>query len=294
MKPAQFDYYAPTSISEALENLSNLGYSGKVLAGGQSLIPAMNFRMARPPALVDINNIPELAYVKANDDGSLAIGAMTRDARVESDPLVMKYAPLVPQVMKFIAHQQIRNRGTFGGSLAHADPAGQNPSLALVIGAKMKICKKGSERLVSAEDFFMGPFMTVIEPDELLVEVNIPPMPARAGWSYQQVSRQKGGYAQAAVVVLVGLDEGGRCKTVRLAIISVGDTPGLSPTAIKMLQGQKPSEQLIQATADAIADKEIDPGTDIHATAAYRRNLVRVLVNRALTEAFEIAGKRGG
>ncbi len=294
MKPAQFDYYAPTSLAEALDNLATLGYSGKVLAGGQSLIPAMNFRMARPAALVDINNIPELGYIKPTTDGGLAIGTMTRDAKVESDPLVAERAPLVPQVMKFIAHQQIRNRGSFGGSLAHADPSGQNPSMALVIGAKMKICKKGSERIVPAEEFFMGPFMTVIEPDELLVEVTIPPMPARAGWNYQQVSRQKGGYAQAAVVVLLSLDERGRCNSVRLAIISVGDTPTLSPTAVKMLVGQEPTAQVIQAAADKIADTEIDPGTDIHATAAYRRNLVRVLVKRALTEAFDVAKRRGG
>ncbi len=294
MKPAQFDYYAPTSVAEALENLAALGYSGKVLAGGQSLIPAMNFRMARPAALVDINNIPELAYIKPTPEGGLAIGAMTRDAKVESDPLVTQRAPLVPQVMKFIAHQQIRNRGSFGGSLAHADPAGQNPSLALVIGAKMKILKKGGERIVPAEEFFMGPFMTVIEPDELLAEIVIPPMPARAGWSYHQVSRQKGGYAQAAVVVLLSLDERGRCNSVRLAIISVGDTPGLSPSAVEMLVGKEPTAQVIQAAADKIADTEIDPGTDIHATAAYRRNLVRVLVKRALTEAFDVAKQRGG
>lgn len=294
MKPAQFDYYAPTSIAEALENLSSLGYSGKVLAGGQSLIPAMNFRMARPGALVDINNIPELAYIKPTDDGGLAIGAMTRDARVDSDPLVAQRAPLVPEVMKFIAHQQIRNRGTFGGSLAHADPAGQNPSLALVIGAKMKVVKKGGERIIPAEDFFMGPFMTAIEPDELLVEVTIPPMPARAGWSYKQVSRQKGGYAQAAVVVLLSLDERGRCNMVRLALISIGDTPMLSQAAVKALVGQEPTPQVIDAAVNAIAGKEIDPGTDIHATAEYRRNLVRVLTRRALTEAFEVARKRGG
>lgn len=294
MKPAPFDYYAPTSLAEALDTLATLGYSGKVLAGGQSLIPAMNFRMARPPALVDINNIPELVYVNPTADGGVVVGTMTRDAKVEEHPLIKERVPLLPEVMQYIAHQQIRNRGSFGGSIAHADPAGQLPSTVLVLGAKMKLVKKGSERIVPVEEFFMGPFMTVIEPDELLVEIVFPPMPMRAGWAYQQVSRQKGGYAQASVVVLLSLDDKGRCNMVRLALISVGDTPTISEAAVKTLVGKEPTADVIQAAADQIADHEIEPGTDIHATAAYRRELVRVLVVRALTQAFAIAQKRGG
>ena len=150
MKPAPFDYYAPTSVEEALDDLHKLGYDGKVLAGGQSLIPAMNFRMARPAALVDLNKIDELAYVKRADDGSILIGTMTRDSKVEKDSLVVERFPIIPEVMDYIAHPQIRNRGTFGGAIAHADPAAQLPALMVALKANIHISKKGSDRWVDA------------------------------------------------------------------------------------------------------------------------------------------------
>jgi carbon-monoxide dehydrogenase medium subunit len=289
MKPIPFDYYAPTSVAEALEHLSNLGYSGKVLAGGQSLIPAMNFRMARPGALVDLNNIPELAYIRPNADGSVAVGTMTRDSVVEKSAEISRRFPLIAEVMTYIAHPQIRNRGTFGGAIAHADPAAQLPSLALLMNATLKIMKRGGERVVAAEDFFMGPFMTVIEPEEMLTEVVMRPLPAHTGSSYQQVSRQRGGYAQVAVASAVTLDDGGRCKQIRIVLISVGDTPILSKEASRILVGQKPGAEAFEAVAEAIVKSEIDPGSDVHATADYRKHLTRVLVLRSLTEAFERA-----
>lgn len=293
MKPVNFDYYAPTSVEEALEKLAELGYGGKVLAGGQSLIPTLNFRMARPSALVDLNNIPELAYIKPTSDGGLAIGTMTRDSKVEYDSEVSKRFPLIPEVMKFIAHPQIRNRGTFGGAIAHADPAGQLPAVSVAMNAKMRVRGKGKERLVNADEFIIGPFMTVLEPDEMLTEVILPPNPARTGSSYKQVSRQKGGYAQAAVISVVTLDERNRCKDVRMVLMSVGDRPILSQKAREILIGQEANEEAFRAVAEAAATQEADPATDLHATADYRRSLVRVLVMRSLTEAFERA-KRGG
>jgi len=293
MKPVNFDYYAPASIEEALDNLAELGYNGKVLAGGQSLIPTLNFRMARPAALVDLNNIPELAYIKPTSDGGLAIGTMTRDSKVEHDPEVAKRFPLLPEVMKFIAHPQIRNRGTFGGAIAHADPAGQLPAVSIAMNATLRLRRKGQERTVSAEEFIIGPFMTVLEPDEMLVEVILPPNPSRTGSSYKQVSRQKGGYAQAAVISVVTLDEQNRCKDVRMVLMSVGETPILSRKAREILIGQEASEEAFRTVAEAAATQEADPATDLHATADYRRSLVRVLVVRSLTEAFERA-KQGG
>jgi aerobic carbon-monoxide dehydrogenase medium subunit len=293
MKPVKFDYYAPASVDEAVNTLAELGYNGKILAGGQSLIAAMNFRMARPAALVDLNNIPELSYIKATPEGGLAIGTMTRVYKVEHDPEVIKRFPLLPEVAKFIAHTQIRRRGTFGGAIAHADPAGQLPSIAVVMDANVLLKGKDKERWVKATDLIVGPFMTVIEPDEMLAEVILAPNPARTGSNYQQMSRQSGGYAQAAVASVVTLDNQNRCSAVRLVLMSVGEVPILSQKAGQILIGQEPTAEAIKAVVEAAASSEIDPATDLHATADYRRNLIRILVSRSLTEAFARA-KKGG
>ncbi len=290
MKPIPFDFYAPTSVEQALEHLTELGYAGKVLAGGQSLIPAMNFRMARPGALVDLNRIPDLQFIKPNSDGSVAIGTMTRDSAVEHNVEVSRRFPIIAEVMPNIAHVQIRNRGTFGGAIAHADPAAQLPAIAMLLNANLKVLKKGGERWVNAENFFMGPFMTVLEPEEILSEVLLPSLPSRSGGDYQQVSRQRGGYAQAAVASQVSVDESGRCTSARLVMISVGDTPILSQEVAKLV-GQKPTEEAFKAVAAVASTTEIDPGTDVHATEEYRRHLVRVLVVRSLTEAFKKASR---
>ncbi|NPV78275.1 MAG: xanthine dehydrogenase family protein subunit M [Anaerolineae bacterium] len=291
MKPVPFNYFAPTSVEEALDKLAELGYDGKILAGGQSLVPAMNFRMARPGALVDLNNIPELAYIKPTSEGGLAIGTMTRDSKVEHDPKVIEMFPLLGEVMPNIAHAQIRNRGTFGGSIAHADPAGQLPAISIALDANLFIQSKSKERWVKATDFFTGPFMTVLDPDDMLVEIVLPPHLPHTGSSYQQVSRQRGGYAQAAVASVVTLDDQNRCKEARVVLISVGDTPILSARAKEILVGQKPTAEAFKEVAQAIAANEIDPATDIHATADYRRHLVEVLVERSLTIAFDRAKK---
>lgn len=291
MKPAPFEYYAPTTVEEALQNLSDLGYSGKVLAGGQSLIPAMNFRMARPSALVDLNKVSDLFYIKPTADGGLAIGTMTRDSVVEKDPTVKQRFPIVAETMGYIAHPQIRARGTFGGAIAHADPAAQLPALALALNAKMVIKRKGSERVVSAEDFIVGPFMTVLEPEDMLAEVILPPLPARSAGSYKQVSRQRGGYAQAAAISVVSLDDRNRVKDVRSVLFSVGETPILSKYASKVLVGNEPTEAAIADVAAYAAKHECDPGSDLHGTTEYRRQLVEVLVRRSLTEAVQRAKK---
>ncbi len=293
MKPVNFDYYSPSSVDEALDTLAELGYDGKVLAGGQSLIAAMNFRMARPSALVDLNNVPELSYIKPTADGGLAIGTMTRVSTVEHSVEVAKRFPLLIEVAKYIAHPQIRRRGTFGGAVAHADPAGQLPSISMVMNMQALIKGKGRERWVDAPDLIVGPFMTVIEPEEMLAELVIKPLAPHTGSKYVQVSRQSGGYAQAAVASIVTLDENDNCKDVRMVLMSVAEIPILSEKTREILIGNKPTKEAIEEVAETVTAGEIDPATDLHASADYRRSITRVLIVRSLTEAFERA-KRGG
>lgn len=290
MKPVPFDYYAPTSEAEALATLAELGYDGKVLAGGQSLIAAMNFRMSRSAALVDLNNIPELSYIKPTADGGLAIGTMARVSTVEHSEEVVKRFPLLPEVAKFIAHPQIRHRGTFGGAIAHADPAGQLPGISVLMNMKCLIKGPNGERWVDAPDLIIGPFMTVIEPEEMLSEVIIAPLAPRTGSKYVQVSRQSGGYAQSAVASVVTLDDKDACKDVRMVLMSVGEVPILSQKAVEILVGNAPSAEAFEAVGEAVQE-EIDPATDLHATADYRRSITRALVVRSLTEAFDRAKK---
>lgn len=289
MKPASFDYFAPESVNEALDRLAELGYSGKVLAGGQSLIPAMNFRMAQPQALVDINNLKELDYVRLDADGSLRIGTLTRDSDVENHPLVKERASLICETMPHIAHPAIRNRGTFGGAMAHADPAGQLPCVSLALDMRFLIRKKGSERWVAADDFYMGPFMTVIEPDELLVEVAIPAPLAHSGTCYRQVSRQQGSQVQVGTAVMIALDDGGICSAANIAVLGVGERTMLAKEASAALVGHSLTESAFDSASEIVAGREIDPGSDIHATQEYREHVTQVLVKRALTQALQRA-----
>ena len=289
MKPAEFDYYAPASIDEALGLLAKLGYGGKVLAGGQSLVPSMNFRLAQPAALVDLNQIPELSYIKSSEDGGLLIGTMTRDSQVEHDPLVAQRFPVIVEAFHFVGHPQIRNRGTFGGAIAHADPTAQMPAVLLALNGRCHVRSKTADRWVTAEEFFIGPFTSVLNPDELLVEVAIPPTGPRSGTSYKQMARQAGAQALVGVVAFVSLDEKKRCKQARLALLSVGMTPVLAKEAARLLIGKEPTQAVIQATAETAAGKEIDPGSDIHCSVEFRRYLAMMLTAQALQVAFDRA-----
>ena len=288
MKPAPFEYYAPRSVSEALSLLNEHGYDAKVLAGGQSLVPMMNFRLVQPAVLVDINNIPELATVQA-DKTSLRLGAMVRHAAVEKDPRVKEKAPLIYESMPQIATAQIRNRGTIGGSLSHADPSAELVVVTTALEAKFKILKQGGERVVPASEFFVGLLMTVMEAEELLVEVEIPALPPRTGWSLKEVARRPHDFALAGVAAVLTLDRKDRCESARLVYLSAGDGPIPAPEAAALLQGEKITPDLITAVADKAAADEIDPGSDIHATAEFRRHLANVLTRRALEEAHQRA-----
>lgn len=282
MKPAAFEYHAPRSLDEALALLAEHG-DAKVLAGGQSLVPMMNFRLVTPSIIVDLNRTVGLDGIEELEQG-LALGAMVRQSRLESDPIIARRAPLLAEAMPFVAHPQIRYRGTLGGSLAHADPAAELPAVAIALEAQLKLASQAGERTVPAAGFFTGLFTTALEPAELLVQVILPPLPPRAGWSFQEVSRRHGDYALAGVAAVVGLDAVGRCSHARIVFLGLGPSPIAASGAAGLLVGVEPTAEAIASVAREI-DAEIDPGTDIHASADFRRHLAGVLTRRALEQA---------
>jgi carbon-monoxide dehydrogenase medium subunit len=289
MKPAPFDYYAPTSVREALDHVAQLGYDAKILAGGQSLIPTMNFRLAQPAALIDLNKVSELFYIRPASDGGVLIGAMTRQSTIERHPLIAGRAPLVRACMPFIAHPQIRTRGTLGGSIAHADPAAELPAVTVALNARYRVRSKRGDRWIPAEEFFVSLFTTQLQADEIVVEVALPPMPPRSGWSFQEVARQSGAYGLVGVAAVVMVDDQKRCQQARMAFLSCGEKPMLAHHAAQALIGQASTAEAIRAAAQAAARDDVDPSSDIHASAGYRRHLVEVLAVRALTQAFQRA-----
>ncbi len=288
MKPAPFKYYAPDSVAEVLALLHEHGYDAKILAGGQSLVPMMNFRLVQPAVLVDINNIPELSYIETHDKG-IRLGAMVRHSQAERDPLIKEKAPLVHETMPQIATVQIRNRGTIGGSLAHADASAELVVVTTALEAQFKIQNQKGERLVPASDFFVGLLVTSLEPDDLLVEIQIPPLLPRSGWALKEVARRPHDFALMGVAAVLTLDKKERCTEARLVYLSAGDGPISAPEAAKLLIGNEISSDLITAAAEKAAADEIDPGSDIHATADFRRHLANVLTRRALEEAVQRA-----
>jgi aerobic carbon-monoxide dehydrogenase medium subunit len=291
MKPAPFKYFAPQSVQEVLELLTEHGYDAKILAGGQSLVPMMNFRLVQPAVMVDINNIPELSYIDSYDQG-IRLGAMVRHSQAEKDPLIKEHLPLIHETMPQIATVQIRNRGTVGGSLAHADPSAELVVVTTALEAQFKIQNQKGERLVPASEFFIGLLMTSMEPEDLLVEIQIPALPANSGWSLKEVARRPHDFALMGVVAILTLDKKQCCTEARLVYLSAGDGPISAPQAANLLVGEKITADLITAAAEKAATDEIDPGSDIHATAEFRRHLANVLTRRALEEAHQRA--RGG
>ena len=290
MKPPVFEYHRPGSVDEALALLERHGGDAKPLAGGQSLVPAMNFRLAQPAVLVDLNGLDALAGIAAVD-GGLRIGAMTRHRAVEKSALVAERAPLLAETMPFIAHPQIRSRGTVGGSLAHADPAAELPAVMVALEATLLLKSRAAERQIAAGQFFTGFFATALEPGELVVAIELPPAAPQTGWAFEEVARRHGDYALVGVAALVTLDGKGRCAKARIALLSVGEGPQLATKAAAALAGQEPAAAAIRAAAEAV-NEEIDPPSDIHASAPYRRQLARVLTRRALERA--VARAQGG
>jgi aerobic carbon-monoxide dehydrogenase medium subunit len=285
MKPAPFQYYAPTTVDEALTLLAENASDGKILAGGQSLVPAMNFRLAQPAALIDLNGVPELAYIRTGGDG-LQIGAMTRQRSLERSPEVSQVAPLLAATMPHIAHTQIRNRGTLGGSLAHADPAAELPAVMVALDAQFHLANLEGHRVLGAADFYQGLFTTALEPDEMLVRIDIAALGKGSGWSFHEFARRHGDYAIVGVAAVVQVGANGRCTDARLVYLSVGEGPTPAPKATAALIGEAPTPAAIADAAKIAAEEDIDPLGDIHASVAYRRHLVEVLGRRALTDAF--------
>jgi carbon-monoxide dehydrogenase medium subunit len=288
MKPAPFEYHRPDSVEEALSLLAEHGYDAKLLAGGQSLVPAMNFRMAVPAVLIDLNRIAGLDGI-AEVDGALRIGAMVRQRAAERDPLIAARAALISETLPYVAHAQIRNRGTMGGSIAHADPAAEIPAVMLALDASFRLRGPNGERLVAADEFFTGLFGTALKPDEMLTKIEVPAAAPRTGWAFDEVSRRHGDYALAGIAATVQVDEAGRCSSARIALLSVGEGPVLAAEAAAALVGQAPEEAAIHAAAEAASQRDVDPPGDIHASPEYRRQLVKVLVQRVLPRAFERA-----
>ncbi|HEX8675202.1 MAG TPA: xanthine dehydrogenase family protein subunit M [Longimicrobium sp.] len=288
MKPAPFAYHRPDSVEGALALLAEHGYEAKLLAGGQSLVPAMNFRLAAPAVLIDLNRIPGLDVI-AEAEGGVRIGAMVRQRSAERSTLLAERAPLIAETLPFVAHAQIRNRGTMGGSIAHADPAAELPAVMLALGARFHLRGPNGTRTVTAEDFFTGLFGTALEPEEMLVEIEVPTAAPNTGFAFDEISRRHGDFALAGVAASVQVDAEGRCTNARIALLSVGDGPVLAAQAAAALDGQTPTDEAIRAAANAAAQQDIDPPGDIHATPAYRRQLAEVLVRRVLPRAFERA-----
>ena len=286
MKPSPFGYAAPPSTGEALEVLGQVGDDAKVLAGGQSLVPILNMRLAAPGYLVDINRIAELSYVRV-EDGGVRVGALARHADVERSAAAYDVLPLLRQALQLVAHPVIRNRGTTVGSLAHADPSGEMTAVLALTGGNVEVARLGSSRVVSASDFFLGPLESACTAGELAVSAFFPALPAGTGTTFIEVARRHGDYAVCGVAAAVTLDGAGQVAAARAAYISVAPTPlvlDLTSAVAGMSVGDAD-----WASAGELARSQTEPEADIHATADYRSHLVGVLTGRALAEAAERA-----
>ena len=290
MKPAKFDYYDPMTLEEALTLLDTHQGDGKVLAGGQSLMPLLNMRLARPNIVVDINRIKELNYVRASD-GGIAIGALARQRALQTEQLIAERMPILQEAAYYIAHPQIRSRGTICGSIAHADPAAELPALALALDAEMTLTSSKAARTVGAETFFQSFFTTALEANEILTEVRFPAPPKDSAWSVLEISRRHGDFAIAGIVAGLALDPDRQVIAQRaVGLLRCGPTPIRVKAAEEALIGQAAVEPAFEAAAQS-AKQGIDPSNDIHASEEYRRAVVATLTKRALRAALQKLGK---
>jgi CO/xanthine dehydrogenase FAD-binding subunit len=287
MKPPSFEYLVPRTGAEALSTLAQVGERARVLAGGQSLIPLLNFRLAQPEVLVDINRVAELDYVRAWD-GGLAIGALTRQSTLESSADVRQRYQLLAEASHLIGHLPIRHRGTLGGNLAHADPASELPAVMLALDAQLSVASQADRRIIQAQDFFTGVFETALGPGELLLEVLLPGLPARTGGAFVEIARRSGDFALVGVAAVLTLNDLGRCERARVALCGVGPRPVRAEQAEEVLLGELPSGHVADEAARRAAEAT-DPPSDIHASAAFRRKLARYTVSQAIELAAERA-----
>jgi len=286
MKPSSFDYICPETVDEALASLDRAGDEGKLLSGGQSLIPMMNLRMVQPEVLIDIGRLEELDFIRVEGE-ELVIGALTRHNTILHSPLVAEHCPLIAEGYQFVAHHAIRNRGTLGGSLCHHDPASEMPLVATLLDAVLVIRSVDGERRVSAVDFFVDIFETVLEPNEILTEIRFPHQFGGEGFAFDEVSQRKGDYAIVAVGCRFLVDKS-ICKNVRLGIVGVGAGIKRIVAAEQSLEGQPANEASFSKAID-VAVQHAQPDADIHADVPYKIELVEVLTGRVLSAAAKRA-----
>jgi len=287
MKPAPFMYAAPSTLAEAIALLVTHGDKAKLLAGGQSLVPMMNFRLARPEYVIDLNRVAGLDAITEQDD-TLVVGTMTRQRSLECSNLVRQRYPLLLEAVQYIGHTAIRNRGTVGGSIAHADPAAELPAVLLAYGGSVKVQGPQGTREIPAAELFLTYFTTTLAADEILTEVRFPRWPEGSGWCFLEESRRHGDFAMVGVAALIALDAERRCTHTAVALTGVGGMPHTVTEATRMLVGHVPDEARIAEVA-RIAAAGVAPESDIHASAAFRRHLSGVLTRRALHQAVERA-----
>jgi carbon-monoxide dehydrogenase medium subunit len=283
MKPAPFDYVIARDVDHALETLAAAGGDAKILAGGQSLVPMMNFRLIKPAILVDINRIAGLDRVDADARG-ITLGALVRHCTTAGDGRVADRLPVLREAMRHVAHFTVRNRGTFVGSVCHADPAAEMPLIALLLNAEIRIVSRRGERRLPAQDFFLGALTTALDPDELVIAVDLPALAFGAGWGFEEFARRHGDYALAAVATIVTRQDG-RARDVRIAVTGIGDVPVRGSDAEALLTGEAFTTDALDGAVEALR-KAIAPNADLNASAEYRRHLVGVLARRALTTAW--------
>jgi aerobic carbon-monoxide dehydrogenase medium subunit len=286
MIPASFDYHAPKTLDEAIALLGRLGDTAKILAGGQSLIPAMRFRLAAPETLIDIGRIRDLAYVEERGD-HLAIGAMTREHALEASPVVAASYPLLLDTARVIADPLVRNKATVGGNLAHADPANDHPATMLAYGAQIVARGAAGTRTIAIDDLFVGLFETSLKPGEILTEIRIPKPGKSSGGAYLKIERKVGDYAVAAVAVQLEL-AGAAVKSIRIGLTNVSSVPMRAKHAEAALAGKQPTDDVLEAAGKAAA-AECDPSADLRGQIDYKRDMVRVLTKRAVRRAIERA-----
>jgi carbon-monoxide dehydrogenase medium subunit len=287
MKPAPFTYAAPSTLEEAITLLSEHGDAAKLLAGGQSLMPMLNLRLARPQYIVDLNRIPGLDYITEHD-GALAVGALTRQRSLERSPTVRQDYPMLYEATTLMGHTAIRNRGTIGGSIAHADPAAELPAVLLAHGGSVQVQGPRGTRQIAAIDLFRAYLTTALEPDEILTEVRFPRYPAGTGWCFMEESRRHGDFAMVGVAVLLTLDPARQCTHVAVVLCGVGGVPHKVAAAPALLLGHPVDDARLSDVAQ-IAASEIEPESDLHASTEFRRHLSAVLTRRALRKAAERA-----
>lgn len=288
MKPAPFDYFAPTELSEALALLAQHGDAAKILAGGQSLMPMLNMRLATPQVIIDINRLVALDHLTPQADGGLTIGALTRQRRLEHAALVRDQHPVLAAALPLIGHFQIRNRGTFGGSLVHADPAAELPAVCVALQAEFVVQKAASQRVIAAEDFFLTYLTTAIEPDELLTEICLPAWPSHWGWDVQEVCHRAGDFALAGAVALLHVDADDVCQDTRLTLFGVADAPLRMRQAEAALHNRRVDDDALREVEQLVA-AQLEPESDLHASAAYRKEVGGVMARRTLAQALKRA-----